>query len=244
MEEPFGDIQEAGWVAPEADEMRGAFWARHLRRQGQRLAVCLVILLLCAGLRNAGHAGRWLAAQLGTATRTELPAGLSAAGGERLLRGALAGMSRFFAREWVATGKALRDEAGVPPSLIWPVKGGRLLTKGGIRTGGGLGLDIQAPAGTPVAAAAAGIVLQAATEPGGGKSLILEHRGGWWTVYRLCRDVLVRNGEAVRAGQIVALVGSAPPPDPTHLRFELWGPEGEIDPRPFLPGVAAADGAV
>jgi murein DD-endopeptidase MepM/ murein hydrolase activator NlpD len=117
------------------------------------------------------------------------------------------------------------------------------------------GIDFAAPMGEPVRAAEAGTV-RAVYEPGewqrGGRVVVLEHPADpspLFTLYAHLSAALVAPGDAVQAGQIVALVGDTAGtrdrPDARtkrpHLHFELltrWPPSGidqdRIDPAPYL----------
>ena len=83
------------------------------------------------------------------------------------------------------------------------------------------GLDMAAPAGTPVYAAGDGTVLEPAGTSGFGNVVVIEHGTGEVTLYGHNSTVLVRPGERVRAGQLVALVGSSGISTGNHLHFEV-----------------------
>lgn len=97
------------------------------------------------------------------------------------------------------------------------------------------GLDLRARAGTPVYAAAAGIV--AASEASGayGNVVILDHGGELRTLYAHHRENLVRPGDRVRRGQPIGLVGRSGNATGDHLHFEVRWKDGTVDPRTVLP---------
>lgn len=130
-------------------------------------------------------------------------------------------------------------------SLVWPLAtdgSGMLSSVYGQRlhpVGGDprfhAGLDLRARAGTPVYAAAEGVV--AASEASGayGNVVILDHGGGLRTLYAHHRENLVRSGERVRRGQPIGLVGRSGNATGDHLHFEVRWKDGTVDPRTVLP---------
>lgn len=85
------------------------------------------------------------------------------------------------------------------------------------------GLDLAAPAGTPVYAAGDGVVLEPVGTSGFGNVVMIEHATGEVSVYGHNSKVLVEPGERVKAGQLVALVGSSGFSTGNHLHFEGRG---------------------
>lgn len=83
------------------------------------------------------------------------------------------------------------------------------------------GLDMAAPVGTPVYAAGDGVVLEPVGTSGFGNAVVIRHASGEVTVYGHNSKVLVEPGERVRAGQLVALVGSSGFSTGNHLHFEV-----------------------
>jgi len=125
--------------------------------------------------------------------------------------------------------------AGEAPALAWPVKGvidSRFGARGGGRHDG---VDISAPEGTPILAAADGEVLYAGVQRGYGNLVILRHEGGLITIYAHNRENLVREGERVRKGQKIATVGRTGRATGPHLHFEVRRGTTPIDPQSVLP---------
>lgn len=84
------------------------------------------------------------------------------------------------------------------------------------------GIDIPAALGTPILAAADGIVNVPPFNAGGyGNYVILTHNGGFQTVYGHCSSVLVSTGQHVVQGQVIALVGSTGYSTGPHLHYEV-----------------------
>ncbi|BFM38742.1 putative peptidase [Synechocystis sp. LKSZ1] len=120
---------------------------------------------------------------------------------------------------------------------IWPAKG--VLTSGFGRRWGRphRGIDIAAPIGTPIMAAAPGEVIFAGWNSGGFGNLVkIRHADGSVTYYGHTNRVLVRTGELVQQGQQVAEMGSTGRSTGPHLHFEIR-PDGKtaVNPIAMLP---------
>jgi len=130
------------------------------------------------------------------------------------------------------------------PSL-WPVNG-RLLSLFGAREDpfspegenhGEVhpGVDISAPMGTPVRAAADGIVEYAAFIAGGyGKMVVIDHGNGWSTKYAHLSRFEVIPGQEIRRGDILGYSGNTGRVTAPHLHFEVRRGGVAINPYPFL----------
>jgi lipoprotein NlpD len=101
------------------------------------------------------------------------------------------------------------------------------------------GIDLAAPAGTPVRTAAEGVVLFAGPQAGYGLIVLVQHERGLVTVYAHSRDVRVRSGQAVRPGQVIATVGESGKTSGPHLHFEVRVEGEPVDPMRFLGPVPA-----
>lgn len=88
------------------------------------------------------------------------------------------------------------------------------------------GTDITAPAGTPILAAAAGMVTIAnGADPWGGSYgyyIKLDHGGGIETLYAHCSAITVTAGQRVRQGEVIGYVGTTGNSTGNHLHFEVW----------------------
>lgn len=118
------------------------------------------------------------------------------------------------------------EQRAAPPLL--PVVQGRLSSGYGWRTDpvtGDIkfhrGLDIAAPEGTTVRAAADGMVAFAGWLEGYGNALVIDHGAEVQTRYAHLRAFAVSEGERVKAGQAIAEVGSSGRATGAHLHFEL-----------------------
>ncbi|MGQ0645915.1 MAG: M23 family metallopeptidase [Elusimicrobiota bacterium] len=96
------------------------------------------------------------------------------------------------------------------------------------------GMDIAAPAGTPVRATADGTVHLAGWSGGYGKVVVLDHGTGYSTRYGHNRQILVKKGDRVKRGQIIALVGSTGHATGPHCHYEIWLNGRCVNPRPFM----------
>jgi len=119
--------------------------------------------------------------------------------------------------------------------FIWPARGE--LTSGfGVRNGRQHdGIDISNRIGTPIHAAADGVVIYAGRLGGYGLIVILKHEGRFKTIYAHNRKILVKKGDTVRQGQVIAELGNSGNATGPHLHFEIRCGQEAVDPEPYLP---------
>ncbi|MCW5829190.1 MAG: peptidoglycan DD-metalloendopeptidase family protein [Deltaproteobacteria bacterium] len=124
-----------------------------------------------------------------------------------------------------------------PIRLIWPLEKPKMLSAFGPRSGRNHdGLDLGAPKGTKIRAAADGRVIYAGDGLRGyGNLIIIRHTGNWATVYAHNDENLVEKDDFIRAGEVVATVGDTGAATTPHLHFELRDGKQAIDPMPYLP---------
>lgn len=131
----------------------------------------------------------------------------------------------------------LEVPSGAVP-FLWPVEGGRLASSFGPRDASHHdGIDISAPSGTPVRAARDGRVLYSDTLRGYGNLIILEHDGGYATVYAHNRENRADRGDSVRQGEQIATVGETGKTSGPNLHFEIRKDNVARNPIYFLPNV-------
>jgi murein DD-endopeptidase MepM/ murein hydrolase activator NlpD len=106
------------------------------------------------------------------------------------------------------------------------------------------GLDLAAPLGTLVRAAAAGTVVTAAwNESGYGLCMVIDHGQGLTTLYAHLLETAVVAGDSVSAGQPIAQVGSTGNSTGPHLHFEVRSDGRPVDPELFLPAAHQRGGS-
>ncbi|HLE99785.1 MAG TPA: peptidoglycan DD-metalloendopeptidase family protein [Gaiellaceae bacterium] len=118
--------------------------------------------------------------------------------------------------------------------FIWPVSG--VVVSGfGMRWGRmHEGIDITAPTGTPIRAAAAGTVIWSGWRGGYGNCVVIDHGNGLATLYAHASALLVGVGVPVSQGTTVALVGSTGNSSGPHLHFEVRVNGIAVDPLQYL----------
>lgn len=130
-----------------------------------------------------------------------------------------------------------RPPAAAPSRFSWPIDG-RVIRRFGPAAAGRVneGIDISAPIGTPVRAAADGVVVYAGDEIGlFGGLILIDHGGGWVSAYGHLRDVGVVQGTRVTAGSVIAASGDSGQVQQPQLHFELRQNRRPVDPITRLP---------
>ncbi|MEM9494669.1 MAG: peptidoglycan DD-metalloendopeptidase family protein [Pseudomonadota bacterium] len=118
----------------------------------------------------------------------------------------------------------------------WPIKGAVISNYGSGALGRrNEGVNIAAPAGTPVRAAADGEVVYRGSELDGyGNLLLVKHTDGFVTAYAHNDAMLVRKGQRVRQGQVIAKVGQTGSVGSPQLHFEIRQNLKSVDPTALL----------
>jgi murein DD-endopeptidase MepM/ murein hydrolase activator NlpD len=128
--------------------------------------------------------------------------------------------------------------AAPPGKFRWPARG-KIIAGFGKQPGGGPndGINISVPRGTDVHAAESGVVTYAGDEVQGyGNLVIVRHPEGWITAYAHNESLMVKSGENVRRGQIIAKAGNTGTVSQPQLHFQIrHGPSATpVDPTPHL----------
>jgi murein DD-endopeptidase MepM/ murein hydrolase activator NlpD len=147
----------------------------------------------------------------------------------------------FFAA--AAPEESYGDDAYSPPAsvavtgFIWPVVG-PIGDYFGTPRGGGTyhtGLDIDAPTGTPIAAAAPGQVVLVSAGGGYGNYVIIRHDNGYETLYAHMSEIYVVQGQWVAQGETIGAVGATGWATGPHVHFEVRVGGAAVDPLNYLP---------
>jgi hypothetical protein len=125
--------------------------------------------------------------------------------------------------------------------LIWPILGRvsshfgmrKLYKHGHFRMHSGI--DISQPIRSPIRASEAGVVKVASLRRGYGKTIIIDHREGYSTLYAHLNHFTVLSGQYVQKGQVIGFVGRTGRSTGPHLHFETRIQGRPIDPMTFLP---------
>lgn len=153
-------------------------------------------------------------------------------------------------RRSVAGGAPTRStlETADMGNLDWPVEGQIVYRFGREQRPNGVvlrwnGIGIAAPAGTAVHAVEAGTVMMAGPFEGYGPTVIVSHGGGYYTLYHYLSGVTVREGESIRARQLIGRVGGQQTPEGPHIEFQVRAPvrgglPEPVDPLTWLRGRA------
>jgi murein DD-endopeptidase MepM/ murein hydrolase activator NlpD len=124
------------------------------------------------------------------------------------------------------------------PSFRWPVRG-KVITSYGAKTNGKAndGINVAVPEGTPVKAAEDGIVAYSGNElKGYGNLILVRHSNGYVTAYAHASELLVRRGDTIKRGQIIAKSGQSGEVGSPQLHFEIRKGSSPVDPLQFLNG--------
>lgn len=96
------------------------------------------------------------------------------------------------------------------------------------------GIDFAAPVGTPIYAAAGGVVAASEVHPEFGNEVVIDHGNGLQTLYAHGSRLLVKAGDIVRKGQEIALVGTTGRSTGPHLHFEVHVNGVPVNPAKYL----------
>lgn len=127
------------------------------------------------------------------------------------------------------------SRAARKPLAVRPLKGGELTSCFCWRWGSFHdGIDIAAPMGTPIYAAAAGVVQSAGPDPGYGNLIVIRHDPHTISFYGHEEKILVKPGQRVQAGELIALEGNLGFSTGPHLHFGVHIDNLPVDPIPWL----------
>ena len=127
-------------------------------------------------------------------------------------------------------------------SFRWPVQG-RIISVFGTKPDGGHndGIDVAVPQGTSVKAAENGVVAYAGNElKGYGNLVLVRHANNWVSAYAHNEEILVKRGDKVRRGQIIAKAGNTGSVSQPQVHFELRKGSRPVDPTKYMSQTQAA----
>jgi len=130
------------------------------------------------------------------------------------------------------------EATGALPTFRWPVRG-KVIAAYGAKTNGKSndGINLAVPEGTPVKAAEDGTVAYAGNElKGYGNLILIRHANGYVTAYAHASELLVKRGDTIKRGQVIAKSGQSGEVGSPQLHFEIRKGSQPVDPLQFLSG--------
>jgi murein DD-endopeptidase MepM/ murein hydrolase activator NlpD len=130
------------------------------------------------------------------------------------------------------------EPAGGIPSFRWPVRG-RIISGFGARANGTQndGINLAVPEGTPIKAADDGVVAYAGNElKGYGNLVLVRHPNGYVSAYANASKLMVKRGDNVKRGQVIARAGQTGNVNSPQLHFEIRKGSMPVDPTKYLSG--------
>ena len=130
------------------------------------------------------------------------------------------------------------EPSGAMPSFRWPVRG-RLIAGFGSKPDGTQndGINLAVPEGTPIKAADDGVVVYAGNElKGYGNLVLIQHTNGFVTAYAHASELMVKRGDTVKRGQVIAHAGQTGNVTSPQLHFEVRKGSTPVDPTQYLGG--------
>ena len=130
------------------------------------------------------------------------------------------------------------EATGALPTFRWPVRG-KVITSYGAKTNGKAndGINVAVPEGTPIKAAEDGVVAYSVNElKGYGNLVLVRHANGYVTAYAHASELLVKRGDTIKRGQVIAKSGQSGEVASPQLHFEIRKGSTPVDPLQFLNG--------
>jgi murein DD-endopeptidase MepM/ murein hydrolase activator NlpD len=136
----------------------------------------------------------------------------------------------------IETESGAGEAAPGSPTFRWPVRGRIIAGFGGHNGQQNDGIDLSVPEGTSVKAADDGVVAYAGNElKGYGNLVLVRHQNGYVTAYAHASELMVKRGDTVKRGQIIARSGQTGNVNAPQLHFEIRRGKVPVDPVQFLP---------
>lgn len=132
---------------------------------------------------------------------------------------------------------AIATPAAFTGRFVWPLPGKVIARFGPLAPGKvNQGINIAAPAGTPIHAVANGVVSYAGDQIAVyGGLILIDHGGGWVSAYGHAQQIDVQRGQAVKAGDVIGLAGATGQVQTPQLHFQLRKNRIPVDPLKQLP---------
>ena len=129
------------------------------------------------------------------------------------------------------------EPSGAMPSFRWPVRG-RVIAGFGNKNGTqNDGINLAVPEGTPIKAADDGVVAYAGNElKGYGNLVLIRHSNGYVSAYAHASELMVKRGETIKRGQVIAHAGQTGNVTSPQLHFEIRKGSAPVDPTQYLSG--------
>jgi murein DD-endopeptidase MepM/ murein hydrolase activator NlpD len=130
------------------------------------------------------------------------------------------------------------EPVGGAAGFRWPVRG-RVIAGFGPKSNGlqNDGINVAVPEGTPVKASEDGVVAYAGNElKGYGNLVLVRHSNGYVTAYAHASELLVKRGDTVKRGQVIAKSGQSGSVTAPQLHFEIRKGATPVDPSQYLNG--------
>ena len=130
------------------------------------------------------------------------------------------------------------EATGALPTFRWPVRG-KVITAYGAKSNGKAndGINLAVPEGTPIKAAEDGVVAYSGNElKGYGNLVLVRHANGYVTAYAHASELLVKRGDTIKRGQVIAKSGQSGEVGSPQLHFEIRKGSSPVDPLQFLNG--------
>jgi murein DD-endopeptidase MepM/ murein hydrolase activator NlpD len=130
------------------------------------------------------------------------------------------------------------EASGALPTFRWPARGKVITGYGTLMNGkANEGINLAVPEGTPVKAAEDGVVTYSGSElKRYGNLVLVRHSNGYVTAYAHASELLVKRGDTIKRGQIIAKSGQSGEVGSPQLHFEIRKGSSPVDPVQFLNG--------
>jgi murein DD-endopeptidase MepM/ murein hydrolase activator NlpD len=130
------------------------------------------------------------------------------------------------------------EPSGAMSSFRWPVRG-RVIAGFGSKPNGTQndGINLAVPEGTPIKAADDGVVAYAGNElKGYGNLVLISHTNGFVSAYAHASELMVKRGDTIKRGQVIAHAGQTGNVTSPQLHFEIRKGSTPVDPTQYLGG--------